>query len=468
MWSRSTHPNLSKRCSPPTIDHMPSDLTHLGVRIAPVSDGIRIDLPRRDLGLWKLIGLLILLMFSGFALTPVVWIFSTMNLGEPASLIFLAFALIFIAAVLMPIWLGLTILGGHSRLVVTQDKITLSEGFGPFRKHWKFQTETIQGLVVGIPEKWNNKQLQNISDVDEKTLTAVRVPGMKEPRSAITIVIDADKNPIPFGLGYPHTILVPVAEQIAEHLRSEHRVAMFEDGPTGIPLLAAPIQASSSLSSLEGSLSSSEDEDDFLNEDKDEVESTSGKQIKVDTIPDQPSKSRSLLEVRDNGLTITVPKAGIWKGSKGLMSFAVFWNLFIFGFLAVIVFFSADGGFDVMDIGGLLFAGGILSILLVVGIVTFLYALKIGTQQAVLDVVGNTLIVSRQSCFGLKQFEFEADKITEIAIGFTGTRVNNRPINALFIRSETEPRKLKMLSNLSDDEINWIAAVLRVGMGIER
>src|SRR5262249_44662730 len=53
--------------------------------------------------------------------------------------------------------------------------------------------------------------------------------------------------------------------------------------------------------------------------------------------PEEPAGSRGVLEEHADGVTITLPPAGLWRGSKGLFAFALFWNGFIAVFTTVVV-----------------------------------------------------------------------------------------------------------------------------------
>jgi len=339
--------------------------------------------------------------------------------------------------------------------------VVVSEGLGPIRKRWKRSVEEIEGVVVGVPAgKTGDRQQKmfRLADIDPATLTAVTLPGVEGARSAITFVVHQGKNPVPAGLGYRHTLLLEAVEPLIEQLRADQRVGLFDDVNEHVPLLAAPADAATAASAM-----------DALGERAWGGSQDQAAGVEDSEIPAQPAGSRCVLDMQDNGLTLTVPPAGIVKGSKGLFTFGLFWSLITMGIAVAFAMSAISGqGIGGGDLAGLLFAGLLLLVFSGIGIWMLIWSIHVGKRRAIFDVVGSSLVVSRQGLFGLKQDEMSADQIESIDLGPTGTKVNNKDINALVIHRGRSLGKLMLLSQLDDEEIRWIAAVLRVALGVGR
>jgi len=119
-----------------------------------------------------------------------------------------------------------------------------------------------------------------------------------------------------------------------------------------------------------------------------------------------------------------------------------------------------EGESDIEGLWGIVGAIAFVGLFWAVGIAMLLGAINAGRRRAVLDVVGDTLLIYRRSIFGTKQREWTADDLSHVCIGPSGTEVNDRPIMQLQIHPR-EGKKYGMLSQTSDDEIRWIAQELR-------
>src|SRR5262249_45035580 len=60
--------------------------------------------------------------------------------------------------------------------------------------------------------------------------------------------------------------------------------------------------------------------------------------------PEQPSGSGVRVDKQTNSGGLTIPPAGLWRGSKGLFAFALLWCGFMVVFTAVIICFTVFGG----------------------------------------------------------------------------------------------------------------------------
>ncbi len=175
----------------------------------------------------------------------------------------------------------------------------------------------------------------------------------------------------------------------------------------------------------------------------------------------RPASAIATLEKSRDGITITVPPVGILKASKGLFGFAIVWNLIIAIIITVMIFVGAFKQWT-----DLLFIIPFLGIFLLIGIGMLLGAINAGRRRAILDVVGDTLLITRKNIFKTLQDEVHRDNIASIRRDESGTRVNDIPILNLQIHRK-QGRKITMLSQLRNEELAWIASELRKAMGID-
>src|SRR5438874_13652786 len=107
--------------------------------------------------------------------------------------------------------------------------------------------------------------------------------------------------------------------------------------------------------------------------------------------PAQPAGSQIAVERFADGVTITVPPAGLFGGTQGLFVFALIWNGFVGVFTAVMlgVFLGTAAKHD----QAIWIAPAILSIFWLVGIGVLLASINMGRRQAAFAVTGGTLMV---------------------------------------------------------------------------
>jgi hypothetical protein len=183
----------------------------------------------------------------------------------------------------------------------------------------------------------------------------------------------------------------------------------------------------------------------------------------VETQLPQPENSPITIERFLDGLTITVPPAGLWKGTHGLFLFAILWNGFmgVFTPLLLVGIFTGKG----VEKGAVLIAPAVLSIFWLVGIGILLGALNMGKRRAAIAVTGGALMVIQTGLFGTKQRQWVAMEIRRICAGHSGMEVNDRPILELQIYGQGAA-KFGLLAGRTDEELNWIASELRVALGV--
>ena len=178
-----------------------------------------------------------------------------------------------------------------------------------------------------------------------------------------------------------------------------------------------------------------------------------------------PESTLVTLERRDNGITFVIPPLGVVRGSRGILFFAVFWNVFV-GFFVVMMILGQLGIVEVTNDGSPWAFGFAMLPFVSVGIGLLLAVINLGRRHATITTAGEMLDIQQNSIFGTKVTELSSQQVREITVRNSGTRVNNQPVKELQI-IPLEERKLGMLSQLPPDELRWIAAELTRSLCID-
>lgn len=178
----------------------------------------------------------------------------------------------------------------------------------------------------------------------------------------------------------------------------------------------------------------------------------------VDSTPVQPGGSRIEIRRFDDGVSIEVPPAGLWRGSGGLFGFSLLCNGFL-TLLTTAVLRSVFGGNPQDQVSWTVVP--FLAIFWSVGIGILLGSIQMGRRHAGLAVAGGTLMVLQTGLFGKKQREWPLADILAIRAGPTGMTVNHQPVLELQIY-DTHGGKLGLLAGRAEEELRWLAHELRL------
>ncbi len=173
-------------------------------------------------------------------------------------------------------------------------------------------------------------------------------------------------------------------------------------------------------------------------------------------VTEQPQGSDATIERRADGITLSIPPAGIVRGSKGLFVFAIVWNLFIGGFGTMLTL-SSLGIFD-SPVRSLWFGYVFLLPFVAVGIATLLAAINMGRRTTAIATSGDELFVVRKGLFGKKTQQWRLSEVA-IRVAHSGMKVNDQPIQELQIQGMNG--KFGMLCERPEIELHWIAGQLR-------
>jgi hypothetical protein len=389
------------------------------IQAVDLGNGWRYVLPLRQLGRYRLIGCLPLAfgglfsampaflgIMAGIRLLPqggpVVWFFA----------LFAAFLLLFVLAGMFLMGIGVFVLAGHSEIEIHHGRLSAIERAGWLRwKRWR-KTASVRRFHLGVGRA--------------KTHNGVAA-GPLANAGGLVAELDTGK-PFLLAFGYTREMLRPLAEELSGrcNLMLDEGAMMGTRPP--VEVVEVPLDPSAFRERHE-----------------------------------QPASSKVMCERAADGVTLSVPPAGLWRGSKGLFLLSVFW---------LGISLAASGGLGGAAVGGGLkgmgwgavFPLGLCTLFLGIGIAMLLAAINMGRQRAVLAVVGGSLMVLQTGIFGSKRGEWDRDQVADIRTGpsglSSGSEGNQKPIIQLQIHLKSG-RTFGMLTGRDDAELFWLATVLR-------
>jgi hypothetical protein len=182
--------------------------------------------------------------------------------------------------------------------------------------------------------------------------------------------------------------------------------------------------------------------------------------------PHQPSGSKARLEERADGLTLTVPAAGVWREglfTTGLGACVVItpWIALLPGLLLGTIKISGQS----LGRWESVLASGVMGLAWAGGIGMLLAGIERGRRRGVFSVAGGVLTAVQMGPLCRKRGEWSCDELAEVEVaparlGPFYSKVNDRTVRKLWIRSK-DGRTLGFLAGRQDAELQWIATVLR-------
>lgn len=384
----------------------------------PDPKGTRFVLPPRDLPKIRLIGagvVVFALIFDGIFLgvTASFWwpvlraVFSgTATVGP--DLLLLAIPLLAVLGMIIPIGLASLIGFGHAELLLTATHAEGIDRAGPFRYRRKIAYTDIRRMVVDLtPVEVNDKPVTEGPWSDLGALTVERLRGSDEQRG------------VPLVIGYPKSVIAALGEELNRRIGQS----------TGVAVDIA-------------------------------VRDESGQEVQPE-LPPKPAKSTAVFERTPEGISISLPPLGFFRGSKGLGCFSILW----LGFISIFGSFSvgmAVSGQPLGQVWPFLLGTAIFG---AIGVGMFYFALRSGRRRAVIDVVGTDLLVTEQSIGKAKSLSWGRDEIVRVVVGKSGMEVNDVPVMELQVWP-TNGKKVGLFREREDDELRWLAAEIRAALGL--
>ena len=357
------------------------------VIVQSTTNGVLYLLPTREVGWLRHIASLILILgltLIGLALYLVLiptglftWLMDQWSTGGQAGgfdftnlfTAFMALPCLFFGIPLLK--LGRFLFGGRSAIELRGDQLITTQGSGLMRRRKKYAINKIKKLQVKTGRPGDTPS--SLSD-----LTGAL---------NITLANGKTRN---LTWGYKQELLLALATDLSAQCEQLAGTALFDGEYQSIGIEQRTLGDDDLVKSA-------------FQKRSDEPESS----VPYET-PLRPDDAASILERHSDGLTITVPPVGIAKGSKGLFGFSLFWNLFMIVFTV-----GAMAGGAMTDPDAWVF-WIVIPVFWAVGIGLLLAAINAGRRQAILDVVGGTLLITRQSIYKTRQEEVHRNDIKSI------------------------------------------------------
>lgn len=393
------------------------------MQVTETHEGVRYRLPARPLGQLRVLGLVPIalgLTFSGtgtfFAVTAIAGLFTGQGgWGSGFSAIMpLVIGGMFAFGGLIPMRIGLFVLGGRCDVELRKDHLRSIERAGIVRKVRRLPLEHLQSfqlITAGGGREAAHLLLDALGN-----LAALSVKYTYGEKRNLAV-------------GYPLSMLRPIADDLSRRIG-----------------LASPAQ-------LRGSLGPN-------------VVVASAK-LGADLVPvrlnewqpqrvTQPPQSRAIVEREVNHLTISLPPAGIIKGSRGLFFFALLWCGFMTVFSGMTVIAPMRSGTGNLLTSGVM-AFALFSLLFwAIGIAMLIGAINMGRRRAILDVLEGTLLINIKSIFGIKQHQWDVNEIDRIVVGPSGMTMNENSIMELQVHP-IATGKVGLFSGRDEAELKWLA-----------
>jgi hypothetical protein len=377
-------------------------------------DRAKYDLPIRPIGALHWLGILPMAFSVAFISIPAKfgWQFlqRALHAGggafEWGAVVFLS---LFIVAGVIPFRLGLFILAGRVRLVVTKETFIVTEVAGPFRWSRKFRAADIERLEVGSRNAANQ--------------TSARVPaGLMQLGGLVAVLRSGPKRLVL--LGYPADWLSALAGELSEALRRGGAAVPVEE--VRMPLGATTPAA--------------------------EEESLT-----------QPPQSTARLVTTVGGIELTVPSRGIFKESAGLIWMGIFWCGVLSAISFAVLFggLSSKGHHSLGQVGTILVFG----LFWAMGLGLLCFGIHLGTRRWTLRADKSSLHAALHSALRNREWQWSAAEIEKIQAGYSNVEVNNRRLEELQVHSRAG-NKTGLLAGRDHAELVWMATAIRQALGL--
>ncbi len=352
------------------------------VLLGQLPDGFHYQLPPRQLGRLRFVGLFLILntlTVGGLLLLAL------LHADGPSWWLRAGLAVATLAVVRSLVRLGFLIFCGHSQIHLRQGRLTALEFAGLFLRRRSVSWGDVRRLSV-------------------TTLPLVQ-PGV--------IVADcAGGRRLWLAPGYPLRILAPLARDLAR------RCAQLA-GSEAIPVRqCAPSPAAPAFAEHA---------------------------IEQERLHPPPDSRVRVTECAD-GVTVVVPAAGVWRGSRGLFAFSLLWC----ATLAGLTMLAGNRG---------VFAG-LLGGCWAVSVLLLLVAVARGRRRVLLTVANETLVLRQRGLFRTDRQDWVRDELLEITIGPSFWKDRDVPLLELKIWEFTG-HFTSLLAGRDAADLAYLATTLR-------
>lgn len=379
------------------------------IRVESSRQGPRYLLPPRETGPLNFGAIFVIgfgCLFGGFAL---VWIIAALGITQKdgfqiGGLFFALFGLPFLLAGLGVVALGVFAWCGRSEIEIQPGELITRERGGPFRWTRRIPIKDIRRFAL----------VGNAVNINARP---VRV-GLMSDMGVLAVDLGEGKSRFVL-LGYPRDWVGAMATRLTTDLAAQ----------TG----QAP------LAIHDGS-----EEKVFyrpqMNLEPGEVPGPPERLVVHGDRFDPPARTAIRIMEQAGGLVAVVPPSGFSGVSRFLLIFSLFWLL-----ISTIV----GGGF----------------ILIGLGLGMLVTSVNLARRKASLRASRAEFIVLQQSLFGTKAFNLSGSDLGTIRVGDSGMTMNDVPVQEIQVHTKAGV-KHGFFSNLSNDELHWLATHLRHASGV--
>lgn len=383
-------------------------LEHAGVAVIELFDGARFELPWRPPQRAPATALIVL---GGLvAAFMIFWMSGPLRgafrAGRPPNWGLLFFGLLGLPGLLAGLAMltaGWAARTGRSRssIEISRGRLRITEHFGPLRYSWKRALDQIRRIRFA------------------EVARAAEQQGVSGPRGWSFAALSAENDagrPFVIAPLYGADVLRPLADALAE--------LAGRAAPDGAP---PPVVV--------------------------ETDQTLG--APEPPIP-RPAQSRVRIVELPEGFAIDAPPAGLIRGSHGLVVFAVLWLAMcalIFG-----VAFAKGGASAPTPVYFIALS------FVAIGVAMLLFSVHLGRRRFIIAANARTIGIRRIGPFGTKEERYSRADLAAVRCGPSGIEVNDRPVPELQFHFVNRP-KVGCLSQLSEEELRWLAQELRRRLG---
>jgi hypothetical protein len=184
----------------------------------------------------------------------------------------------------------------------------------------------------------------------------------------------------------------------------------------------------------------------------------------------QPADSKIVVDRRPDGLTLTIPCAGLRSAALGMALFAIIW---LGACIAMTLWgvHSHLSGDKLLVYTGPFWAFGVLIVY---------SAVKTARHRAIIDVIGKPgsraagaaasdplLLLTERVFFRTHQYKWTRDQIAAVMVGASKIEMNERPIPQLQIHLAQGQGKVGRFTGRDEEELEWLAQVINLSLGLD-
>lgn len=385
------------------------------IRVETSRQGVRYLLPPRETGPLKIVAVFFIgfgCLFGGFALFWILGVLGVVMKGTPgpANVLFALFGAPFLLAGLGIVGMGVFALCGRCEIEVQSGELLARERGGPFWWTRRIPLKDIRRFTLAADAARINGQPVKSGPMSDVGALSAEVSSGK-PRLVV--------------LGYPRAWVAALAARLNADI-------VEQTGAAPLPTTITQLDPATGRSVVSG--------DRF----------------------DPPAGTSITISQMAGGIVAVVPPQGA-RGTRGLLAFAIIWLVFI-GIVGTVIAIAPESTKRRRNQSKVI-PVAVIGAFGLIGVGMLTAAVNQMRRKASLRASRDELIILQQSLFGTKTFKRAGGQFAAIRVGDSGIVVNNVPLQELQIHS-TDGKKHGFFTNLTNDELHWLATHLRHATGV--